>query len=144
MSTTSPPLPRRYPGRLLLWLGFALPFLGIAAYVVQMWAERLYAPWYVPIAATLGVVLVLVSLVLARTVWRVLVLLLVVALAGFEWYALMGMRAPAYTGPVADGQPMPSFVATEVDGKEPDGKTFTQADLAGDKNNVLVFFRGRW
>jgi hypothetical protein len=139
MSTTSPPLPRRYPGRLLLWLGFALPFLGIAAYVAQISAQRLYAPWYVPIAATLGAALVLVSLVQARTIFRVVVLLLVAALAGFEWYALMGMRPPDYAGLVADGKPMLKFTTARAE-----GTAFTEADLPGDKNNVLVFFRGRW
>ena len=49
------------------------------------------------------------------------------------------MRLPAYTGPVAAGQPFPEFATQRAD-----GSPFTQRDLEGDQNNVMVFFRGRW
>jgi hypothetical protein len=97
------------------------------------------APWYMPTLASLGVVLVIVSLLERRTVWRVFALLAVVVLAGAEWAFLYAVRLPAYTGPIAVGQPFPAFAT-----KRADGTTFTQRDLAGDRNHVLVFFRGRW
>ena len=137
--TTPSDAPRRHPGRLLAALGLGLAALGIAAYVVQIWAQILISPWYVPCAATLGAGLLVVSLWRKRTVWRVLALLLVALLAGAEWTFLAAMRAPAYAGPVTEGRPFPAFATATAD-----GSPFTQADLAGDKNNVMVFFRGRW
>jgi hypothetical protein len=139
MDTASASAPRRYPGRLYLLLGLGVVVLGILGYVAQLAAQRLFVPWYVPGLATLGVVLVLVSLWQARTVWRVLALLLVLLLAGAEWAFLLSARLPAYTGPVAVGQPFPEFTTTRAD-----GTTLTPRDLIGGQNNVLVFFRGRW
>jgi hypothetical protein len=97
------------------------------------------APWYMPIAATLSVFLIVVALWRARSVWRILALLLVVLLAGAEWAFMLETRLPAYTGPVATGQPFPEFTTMRAD-----GAAFTQRDLEGDQNNVMVFFRGRW
>jgi peroxiredoxin len=48
-------------------------------------------------------------------------------------------RLPLYKGPVAMGRPFPAFATVRAD-----GSPFTQRDLQGDKNSVLVFFRGRW
>jgi hypothetical protein len=139
MAISSPAAPRRSPGRLLWALGLGLAALGVIAYVVQIWAQRLMAPWYMPGLATLGAVLVIGSLWQKRTVWRVLALLVVTLLAAAEWALLLSMRLPDYTGPVAEGQSFPAFTAMRAD-----GAAFTQADLAGDQNNVMVFFRGRW
>jgi hypothetical protein len=139
MSTTSLAAKRQYPGRLYLLLGVAIAFFGVVAYAVQFSMQRLTMPWYMPIAATLGVVLVIASLSQALSVWRVLGLLVVAGLAGFEWWMLLGMRLPEYNGPVAQGQAFPAFKTARADGSE-----FTERDLEGDKNNVLVFFRGRW
>jgi hypothetical protein len=111
----------------------------VIAYVVQLSMHSLKAPWYVPGAATLGVVLVVVSLWQRRTVWRVLSLLFVVLLAGAAWMFMLGEPLPAYTGPVAAGKPFPAFETSRAD-----ATPFTQRDLEGDQDNVLVFFRGRW
>ena len=92
-----------------------------------------------PIAATLGVVLIAAALWQARSIWRILALLLIVLLAGAEWAFLMETRMPAYTGPVAAGQSFPAFATQQAD-----GTPFTQADLVGDQKTVMVFFRGRW
>src|SRR5271169_5712295 len=113
MTTSLAPTRRRSPGRLFVALGLALAILGPAVYVVQISMQRLRAPWYLPIAATLGVVLLIVALWQARTVWRVLALLFVLLLAGAEWAFLLGSRLPAYTGPVAVGQPFPAFATTQ-------------------------------
>jgi hypothetical protein len=126
-------------GRLLLLLGLSLAVLGVGAFAVQMSLKRLMAPWYMPALALLGVILVVISLVERRTVWRALALFAVVLLAGAELAFLYAVRLPAYTGPIAVGRPFPAFATLRSD-----GSTFTQRDLAGDRNNVLVFFRGRW
>ncbi|HEY7152884.1 MAG TPA: hypothetical protein VH575_02895 [Gemmataceae bacterium] len=139
MNTSTAVAPRRPSGRLFLVLGLTLAVLGVIGYAVQLSMHRLIAPWYLPISATLGVVFLLVALWQGRTIWRILALLLVVLLAGAEWMTLLGSRLPAYTGPVAAGQPFPAFATTRAD-----GESFTQRDLRGDQNSVLVFFRGRW
>src|SRR5690242_6445283 len=139
MTTSPAPAPARSRGRLLLFLGLGIAALGLIGYAVQLSVQRLTAPWYMPAAATLGVALVVVSLWQRRTVWRVLALLLVLLLAGGEWASLLALRAPAYAGPVAAGQPFPAFTTTRAD-----GTPFTEGDLEGDQNTVLVSFRGRW
>jgi hypothetical protein len=106
---------------------------------VQLATQRLMMPWYVPLLATLGALLVAASLWQTRTVWRLLALLLVVLLAGAEWAFLLATRLPPYTGPVALGQPFPVFATVRAD-----GTPFAQSDLQGSQNSVLVAFRGRW
>jgi hypothetical protein len=139
MTTTSAAAPRRHPGRLLLALGLAVTVLSVAGYAVQLWARHLTTPWYVPAAATVGVILLAASLWQARTVWRWLALVLVLLLAGAEWAFLLAARLPPYTGPAEAGRPFPAFTTARAD-----GNPFTQRDLKGDKDSVLVFFRGRW
>src|SRR3954471_6548383 len=136
MTMIPDPRPR---GRLLMLLGLGLAALGIAAYVPQLWLQRLSVPWYMPAMALLGATLVAASLREKRTVWRVLALVVVLLLGGFEVLALNSMRLPRYTGPVAVGKPFPAFEA-----KLADGSPFTQASLPGDRDTVMVFFRGRW
>ncbi len=136
--TTSAP-PARSRGRLLMLAGLGLAVLGVAAYAIQLSLGRLMMPWYMPAAAMLGVALVGASLWKRRTVWRVLALVMVVSLAGFEFVALSELRLPPYTGPIAVGRPFPAFEARRAD-----GTTFTQDDLIGDQHQALVFFRGRW
>ncbi len=125
--------------RLLMLLGLGLAALGIAAYVLQLWLQRLSVPWYMPAAALLGAALVAASLRERRTVWRILALVVVLLIGGFEVVALNSMRLPRYTGPVAVGKPFPAFEARLAD-----GSPFTQASLTGDRDTVMVFFRGRW
>jgi hypothetical protein len=120
-------------------LGLGLAALGIAAYVFQLWLQRLSVPWYMPAMALLGAALVAASLREKRTAWRVLALVVALLLGGFELLALNSMRLPRYTGPVAVGKPFPAFEA-----KLADGSPFTQASLPGDRDTVMVFFRGRW
>jgi hypothetical protein len=119
--------------------GLAVPVLGIATYVVQFSLQRLMLPWYMPAAALLGVALVFASLWKRRTVWRVLALVVVLLLAGFELVVLNEMRLPPYVGPIAEGHPFPAFEARRAD-----GTPFTRNDLIGDRHQALVFFRGRW
>ncbi len=131
--------PRRFPGRFYLVAGFTLGFLGVAGYAVQLALHRLSTPWYLPISATLGVLLLVVALWQARTVWRVLALVVMLLLASAEWLVLLNARLPAYAGPVEKEQPFPAFTTIRAD-----GTPFTQRDLVGEQHSVLVFFRGRW
>jgi hypothetical protein len=133
------PAPRGAPGRLALGAGLALAVLGVVAYVVQVRANLLFAPWYMPVLAVIGVALVVLSLRRARSVWRFLALLFVTLLLGAEGVFLFGLNLPRYGGPVAVGRPFPVFSTTRAD-----GTAFTERDLQGDKTSVLVFFRGRW
>jgi hypothetical protein len=123
----------------LVLLGFGLAALGVIGYVVQFRAGRLWAPWYIPILATLSALCTVVALLRARSLWRVLALVVLVLFAGLTWAFLLG-RLPRYEGPVAEGTPFPAFATVKADGTSP----FTQRDLEGDRDNLLVFFRGRW
>jgi hypothetical protein len=92
-----------------------------------------------PGLATLGVLLVIMALVYARSVVRVLALVLVGVLAAGEWYVLVKVaKLPEYTGPVEVGKPLPAFEAQLADGSR-----FGLEDLNGKQNTVLVFVRGR-
>jgi hypothetical protein len=113
--------------------------LGVIAYAVQIALGRLSAPWYMPVAGTIGVVLAVISFVQRRSVWRALGLAALLLLAAAEWGMVYGLRLPPYNGPVVVGRPFPAFETLRAD-----GTPFKQTDLAGDRNNVLVFFRGRW
>ncbi len=125
-------------GRLWLAAGLGLTVLGIVLYAVQLWLRHLWTPWYVPGLATLGVLCVGVAISQKPSLWRILALVLVVLLAGVEWAFLFMTRLPAYAGPVAE-ESFPAFTTLRAD-----GTSFTQRDLQGPQNNVLVFFRGRW
>jgi hypothetical protein len=139
MNTTTTLAPPRVPGRPLVALGFGLAAFGLITYVVQLAMQSLMTPWYLPVLATLGALVLVAALWQARTVWRILILVLVVLFAAAGWTFLLAARLPAYAGPVAAGKPFPAF-ATE----RADGTPFTHRDLEGEQNSVLVFFRGRW
>lgn len=129
----------RSRGRGLALSGLALAILGVVAFAVQMSRQRLMLPWYMPALALLGLVLLVVSLCKRPTVWRGIALGLVALLLGLEVVFLYGTRLPAYAGPIAVGHPFPTFEARRAD-----GTSFTQSDLIGEQNHILVFFRGRW
>lgn len=143
MSTSPTPTPatapQRLPGRGLTLLALGLAGLGIILYIVQLRFGRLMTPWYMPCLATLGLVFVVVALRRARTAWRWLTLVLVLLLAGAQWTFVLATRLPGYSGPVTVGKPLPEFETTRAD-----GSAWTQRNLEGDQNHVLVFFRGRW
>jgi hypothetical protein len=126
-------------GRGWLWLGLGLAVFNVLAYVAQVMAHQLRTPWYLPITGTIAVLLVIRSLLHRRGVWRYLALGFVVLLAGMEWMFVIGGRLPSYAGPVAVGKPFPRFATLRAD-----GSPFTERDLGGAQNDVIVFFRGRW
>ena len=130
----------RHPGRSLLFLGVFLALAGPALLMLLTYAAKiLITPWYAPVLGTLGVALIILALMRSRSIWRWTALVIFTLFVGFQWCALLAMRTPAYTGPVKDGQPFPAFATALTD-----GSTFTQADLQGDQNTVMVFFRGHW
>jgi hypothetical protein len=130
----------RSSGRVYAWLGLAAALVGPLAYVGQFLMHDLTTPWYLLALGTASVVLMGLSLVYARTFWRIAGLVLVGLLAAGEWYFLVWLSVlPPYAGPVAEGKPFPAFAA-----KLADGSPFTQADLKGRPRTVMTFFRGRW
>ena len=130
----------RHPGRYLLLLGVFLAVGGYALnFLLTFAAKILVTPWYAPLLGTLGLALIILALMRSRSIWRWTVVVIFTLLVGFQWFALLAMRLPDYTGPVKDGQPFPAFATTLAD-----GSAFTQADLQGDQNTVMVFFRGHW
>ena len=130
----------RNPGRSLLLLGMLLAVAGYVLMMLLMFAAKiLITPWYAPLLGSLGVALIILAVMRSRSIWRWTALLIFTLFVAFQWYALLAMRTPAYTGPVKDGQPFPAFATTLAD-----GSAFTQAVLQGDQNTVMVFFRGHW
>jgi hypothetical protein len=130
----------RHPGRSLLLLGVFLAVAGPAVMILLMFAAKiLITPWYAPLLGTLGVALIVLALTRSRSIWRWTAVVIFTVFVGFQWYVLLAMRTPAYTGPVKDGEPFPAFATTLAD-----GSAFTQDDLKGGQNTVMVFFRGHW
>jgi len=131
------PRPRHRP---LFLSGILLFVLGPAIYFVQFRLKHFETPWYVPLLAAAGVVLMSVSTWRRRGVVRIILLVLFTILCGLEWYMLLiGTRSPVYTGPAQPGRKVPEFTAIFAD-----GKPFTEKDLERGTSTVLVFFRGRW
>ena len=126
-------------GRALLWLGLALPLLAIAIYAGQLYVKHFRPPWFLPVAATVGVILVVAALGRYRSFGRFAVLLFTVLLAAAAWAFLIMARLPQYDGPVAAGRAFPEFASAKSD-----GAPFSRRDLIGDQHTLLIFFRGRW
>jgi hypothetical protein len=107
--------------------------------VIQFALNILKTPWYSPVLATVGAVLLVVAVAHRRSIPRVVGLVLVAAFAGLQWYFFgVLMKLPDYKGP-AVGQPVPAFAASLAD-----GRTFRDNDLRDGSRHVLVIFRGRW
>jgi hypothetical protein len=136
-TTATPVATGRSLGRGYFWLGLAAPVLGLALFFGLFSLKILFTPWYAPALATLGVVLLIISVARRRTIARIIGLVLITVLAGFEWFVVL-QRLPDYKGP-AVGDPMPAFTAMQAK-----GGTFTDADLRDGSRRAMVFFRGRW
>jgi hypothetical protein len=130
----------RSRGRLFFWSGIGLFILGVVGAIIQYALKQLIVPWYMPILATVGAGLVLISCRQRPTVVRIASLGLVGLACAFEWYFLIALtRLPQYTGPAHVDSRVPAFTAMRAD-----GSSFTDADLKQDPSTALVFFRGRW
>src|SRR6516225_5899447 len=100
----------RHPGRSLLLLGVLVAVAGPVLMILLMFAAKiLITPWYAPLLGTLGVALIILALMRSRSIWRWTAVVIFTLFVAFQWYALLGMHTPAYTGPVKDGQPFPAF-----------------------------------
>jgi hypothetical protein len=107
--------------------------------VIQFALGIMKTPWYSPVLATVGAILLVVAVAQRRSIPRVIGLVLVAAFAGLQWYFLgVLLMLPDYKGP-AVGQPVPAFAASLAD-----GRTFRDSDLRDGSRHVLVIFRGRW
>ena len=136
----SPPSVNRRAGRGLLLLGIVLAVLAVASVFGQWGVGITLVPWQLPIVTAVGALLVLWSLLKRFTVVRSIAFVLLVALAGFEGFAIaVGGKLPQYTGPAQAGKPMPPFRTTLAD-----GRSFTDADMQDGRRRVLTFYRGRW
>src|SRR5262245_4340699 len=88
---------RRLP---LFFIGVLLFFAGFVAYAIQMSMHRLTMPWYIPISATAGVLLMLFSAWQRRSIVRGVFACMFLLACGSLWYmALVGTRTPQYAGP---------------------------------------------
>lgn len=132
--------PPKSPRRGLVTAGAILAFGVLLAYGLQFVMGLLSVPWYVPITGTIGALMLLVAAAAKRSFMRVALVVLALVFAGVEWtYLLSWSVLPAYVGPVEAGQQFPNFAAMRTDGAR-----FTQDNLHGEMNTLLVFFRGRW
>ncbi len=124
----------------LFVLGVFTFLLGPLLFLVQLQMRQFVLPWHVPLLGTLGVLLMLAS-VLRRRGWvRVLLLAGFSVVCGFQWYFLtVKSKVPAYAGPIQVGEKLPVFSA-----KRADGTPFGNTQLENGQTSVLVFFRGRW
>jgi hypothetical protein len=124
----------------LFLAGMLLVLAGPVVYAVQFRLKHLGTPWYVPILASAGVALMILSLWRRRGVGRAILLLPFAAVCAREWYLIaFAFTTPDYTGPAQPGRPVPHFRASLAD-----GRPFTEADPNQVARTVLVFYRGRW
>lgn len=121
--------------------GIVLFVLGPAIYAFQLSAKELVTPWYLPILATIGAALMMLSVWRRFGVVRMIGLVLFALVCAFEWSGLLVvMKSPSYTGPATAGHNVPAFSARLAD-----GRPFTEADLRnGPAATVLLFYRGHW
>jgi hypothetical protein len=137
----NPPIAAAPPKRRPLFaFGLLMVFLGPAIYFLQIRFSRLTTPWYVPVLATFGVLLMAASVFQRRGIVRILVLVLMVLWCGFEWFFVaVFSKSPPYEGPLAVGRPFPTFATSRAE-----GSTFTNKDLETSSPTAMIFFRGRW
>jgi hypothetical protein len=146
METTAssvPPAPvptARTRRRPFFLLGVILFLAGPIVYYIRLQFGYLGAPWYVPVLATFGAVLMLISVINYGGRVRIGGLVLLTLICGFEWFVLLvAAKTPHYTGPAEVGRPLPAFT-TALAG----GTPFSNQDIGKGTSTVLLFFRGRW
>ena len=143
MNTLSPPLRRRRPAAdSSFGSGFWPPSSALVCTSFRSWPHISCSCRGTPLSlATLGTLLVLLSLGRRFGVLRLIALLLVGTIAAGEWwFILVYARLPHETGRIVEKQPFPAFTATVAS----DGSPFTQDSLTGKQNTVIVFFRGHF
>jgi hypothetical protein len=127
-------------GRPWFWLGAGVFVLGLAAYIVQLRMKILTVPWYTPVLATVGVLMMLVAVWRRPTIIRIIGLVFFAVLGLGEWWFMLSLsRLPDYAGPIKPGTALPAFRAVRAD-----GTTLTERELRDGTPTVMLFFRGRW
>ena len=139
--TVSSPVQTGATGRGYFWAAIAVFVLSLVAAAIQFGViKELFVPWYAPAFTTIAAVMLICSLAQRRTIARIIVFVLLTAVAGFEWVALVALsKLPDYEGPARVGAKMPAFQTVLAD-----GRTFSDKDLQDGTPSVLIFFRGRW
>jgi peroxiredoxin len=127
--------------RWLLAGGLLLAVAVLVAFYLQVaWANRLITPWYVPVGGTVAALLAVAGAVRQGRWWRYLIAVVLIALAGLEWFFVLGLTLlPEYAGVVTVGTRMPAFRATLADGTEIDESYFQRG-----RTTAVVFIQGRW
>src|SRR5215471_13962586 len=98
----------RHPGRPWLLLGVFLAVAGPALMMLLTFAAKiLITPWYAPILGTLGLALIILAIARSRSIWRWAAVVIFTLFVGFQWWAVLAMQTPAYTGSLKDGEPFP-------------------------------------
>src|SRR5260370_21572891 len=120
-------------------LGMSIFFLGMIIYAVQIATKHLVEPWHVPILGTIGVLLMVVSVVQRPGILRIIGLLLFVVMAGMEWFMLLGSNLAPYAGPAKAGEKLPPFTATLAD-----GSSFTNSKFQAGQPTALGFLLRQW
>jgi hypothetical protein len=134
------PVQTRPGGRAIFLVGLSWAVLGVGAYLAALMAGRFPTPWFAPALAMVGVLFVLWSLRMRRTVVRFLALFFLALLVGVEvWFLLGYTPLPAYAGPLKSEEPFPEFHAALAD-----GTPITRAKFEGPKDTALIFYRGHW
>jgi hypothetical protein len=143
MTTSSPqhPAETRSPRRWYFFAaGFLLFLLGPGVYFLEFRAKHLGLPWYVPVLAAIGVILMSVWAWQRPRWWRIASVVPFAIVCGLEWFIVfVATSTPTYTGPAEVGRAIPKFATALAD-----GTPFTDDELRQGVPTALVFFRGRW
>ena len=130
----------RSSARLYFWSGIGLCLLGPILNIVQVQMKLLFVPWYAPVLATLGVVLMLYAVTRRLSILRIILLSLFGLLCVGEWlFIAVATKLPAYEGPARAGEKLPAFTTRLAD-----GSPLSEKDLEKGQASALVFFRGHW
>ena len=96
-------------------------------------------PWPTFALASLGVVLMGVSVWRRFGIFRALATAVFLLMTGFQFVLFFVIaKTPAYEGPAQVASKIPAFETTLAD-----GRLFSNSDLAKE-NTIFLFFRGRW
>ena len=122
-------------------IGLLLIVAGPIINAIQMFQlHQFVTPWYMPIMATVGVLMMAASIWRRGGILRILGTMFFLLVAGLEWLFLTVLTlTPAYEGPAQVNTSLPSFTA-----KLANDETFSSSDLSSGKSTILLFFRGHW
>src|SRR5262245_159252 len=91
-------------------LGVLLFVLGPVLYAIQFNMNRLTAPWYAPALASVGLLLLVISVARRPGIIRIVLTVLFALVCAFEWFMLLvATRTPTYAGPATVGARIPAF-----------------------------------